>query len=403
MAPVVREGRSNLPSIGGGHGTGRTPPSCSPQRISELIGAIYDCVLDPGKWHDVLQTLNHQFAFAMAVLGVVPLRHGANVINVSVGYDKEWLAVADAYRAEIVDRWGGPERLAQYPLDEPIAASRAVGREAWSDNPYFRDVLAPRGLIDAVGIVIAREPSLVGYVAFSRHQSAGEVSASELDGLRLLGPHLRRAVTISNLFDMKTIAAASLASVLDTFSFGLVLVDAQLGIVHANNVATRMLAARDPIESRNGSLALRERACHAALERAVHWATLDEMDMGPRGIGIPARRAQGEPCVIHVLPLQRSEMRRGLAPRAVAALFIAPALLPPRMPSDALAVLYDLTPSETRIFELITDGQPIDTVADTLGVARTTVRSHLQHLFEKTGCKRQAELVKLASRLQSPV
>jgi DNA-binding CsgD family transcriptional regulator len=164
-----------------------------------------------------------------------------------------------------------------------------------------------------------------------------------------------------------------------------------------------MLAARDPVEARNGMLALRDRACHAALERAVHQAELDEVDLGPRGIGIPARRAQGEPCVIHVLPLQRGEMRRGLGPRAVAALFIAPAALPPRMPSDALAVLYDLTPSETRPFELITDGQTLDAIATTLGIARNTVRTHLQHLFEKTGCKRQADLVKLASSLRSPV
>jgi DNA-binding CsgD family transcriptional regulator len=107
--------------------------------------------------------------------------------------------------------------------------------------------------------------------------------------------------------------------------------------------------------------------------------------------------------VIHVLPLKRGEMRRGLAQRAAAALFIAPATAQPRMPSDALAVLYDLTPAETRVFELITDGQTQTVIATTLGIARSTVKTHLLHVFEKTGCKRQVDLVKLVSGLQSPV
>jgi DNA-binding CsgD family transcriptional regulator len=394
-----------LRSIGADQRAARPPISCSPEKISELIGDIYDCVLDPGNWERVLASLNREFCFANSALGVIPLRSGGHTIRATAGIDREWLAIADsdAYRAESVNRWGGPERAAQFPLDEPIVLSQVAAAVKWRDNRYYRDFLEPRGLIDTVGISIAREPLLLGYVAFSRHQSAGEVGASELDGLRLLGPHLRRAVTISNLFDMKAIEAASFASVLDSFAFGLVLVDAQLGIIHANKAAAEMLGTRDPIESRNGVLVLREKPCHAALERAVRQAALDEVAMGPRGIGIPAHRTAGEPCVIHVLPLKRGEMRRGLAQRATAALFVAPAAVPTRMPSDALAVLYDLTPSEVRIFELIADGQTQGTVANTLGIARSTVKSHLLHVFEKTGCKRQADLVKLASSMRSPV
>src|SRR5262249_5544830 len=163
----------------------------------------------------------------------------------------------------------------------------------------------------------------------SRHQSAGEIGVGELDGLRLLAPHFRRAVTISNLFDMKAVEAATFASALDSFAFALVLVDAQLGIGHANGVAAAMLAGTDPVESRNGVLVLHEKDCNAALERAVHQASVDEVTMGPRGIGIPARRTAGEPCVIHVLPLKRGEMRRGIRQRATAALFIAPAAAAP--------------------------------------------------------------------------
>ena len=277
-----------------------------------------------------MASINRELDFAVSVLGVVPLRHGAQIANITVGFDQEWLdaAATDTYRAESVKLWGGPERAAQFPLDEPIVRSQLPSFRLRHDNRYFCDFLEPRQIFDAALITLARDSQLLGYICFSRHVSGGKIGEAEVNTLRLLGPHLRRAVTISNLFDMKAIEAATFSSVFDTFAFGLVLVDPELGIVHANPVASGMLAMRDPIESSNGVLATRELAVHQALERAVRLASEDETAMGACGIGIPARRATGGPCVIHVLPLKRVETRRGLSQRATAALFISPAATP---------------------------------------------------------------------------
>jgi DNA-binding CsgD family transcriptional regulator len=37
----------------------------------------------------------------------------------------------------------------------------------------------------------------------------------------------------------------------------------------------------------------------------------------------------------------------------------------------------------------------VPAIADALGIKPATVRSHLHHVFEKTGAKRQVDLVKL--------
>jgi DNA-binding CsgD family transcriptional regulator len=42
-------------------------------------------------------------------------------------------------------------------------------------------------------------------------------------------------------------------------------------------------------------------------------------------------------------------------------------------------------------------------VAAALGVADTTVRTHVGRLFEKTGVKRQADLVKLVAGYSTPL
>ncbi len=60
------------------------------------------------------------------------------------------------------------------------------------------------------------------------------------------------------------------------------------------------------------------------------------------------------------------------------------------------ALLYDLTPAETRVFELLADGMTQAAIAAQLGIAPSTVKTHLLKVFEKTGINRQAELVRFA-------
>jgi DNA-binding CsgD family transcriptional regulator len=76
---------------------------------------------------------------------------------------------------------------------------------------------------------------------------------------------------------------------------------------------------------------------------------------------------------------------------------------PPALPGDALALLYDLTPAELRVFELIATGTTQPEIAHRLGIAPSTVKTHLLRVFAKTGCGRQADLIKLAASMALPL
>jgi DNA-binding CsgD family transcriptional regulator len=92
-----------------------------------------------------------------------------------------------------------------------------------------------------------------------------------------------------------------------------------------------------------------------------------------------------------------------IAPRASAALFITPAPDGSSAPSAALAALFDLSPAEIRTVERIIAGDTLAEAAAKLGIAVTTVRTHLAHIFEKTGTSRQAELIRLAAKFAPPI
>jgi len=62
---------------------------------------------------------------------------------------------------------------------------------------------------------------------------------------------------------------------------------------------------------------------------------------------------------------------------------------------EAIAMQYKLTPSELRVLRAVIEIGGVSAIADALGIKPATVRSHLHHVLQKTGAKRQIDLVKL--------
>jgi DNA-binding CsgD family transcriptional regulator len=76
------------------------------------------------------------------------------------------------------------------------------------------------------------------------------------------------------------------------------------------------------------------------------------------------------------------------------------ALLGNHPQSPLLAELFQLSPAEQRLAELLAQGLAPEGCAERLKVSINTVRSQLRALFRKTDTTRQAELVHLFARLQ---
>ena len=68
-----------------------------------------------------------------------------------------------------------------------------------------------------------------------------------------------------------------------------------------------------------------------------------------------------------------------------------------------IARTYRLTPMELRVLLAIVEVGGAPQVAETLGIGEGTVKTHLKRLYEKTGARRQADLVKLFAGYTSPL
>src|SRR5262249_10185619 len=120
---------------------------------------------------------------------------------------------------------------------------------------------------------------------------------------------------------------------------------------------------------------------------------------------IPLTSRDGERYVAHVLPLTSGARRSArLSYGAVAAVFVHKAALEGLLPLEAIARQFKLSAAEMRVLMMTIElGGCVPDIAPVLGISEPTVRTHLRRLFEKTGTKRQADLVKLVASYSNPL
>jgi len=383
--------------------TGGKSIPLDPERLSHLIGIIYDCTIEPDRWPETMHEICDDLGCFLSAIYRVDLESWAVSFLRQWNAELERVALLEKYGPELARIYRTLPEIRSQQIDEPLVLSRHVPREAWVRTRYYTEWAKPRGVCDSIQAMVLREPRRIGIFAANRHETVGPVSDREVAILRFLAPHIRRAVTIGDLMDLKKVEVQALRATLDHLSAGVVVVAEGNRILHANEAARRMFAAGSPVRALSGRLAARSAGAGAELAKAIDLARRNESGIGATGIGVPLADETGEPAVAHVLPLARGDLRTRLMPQATAAVFVTRVAQAPSAKIDAVAATFGLTPAETRVLERLLRGMSLVAAAAALGIAETTAKTHLSRIFAKTGVSRQAELVAVVSRLMPPL
>jgi DNA-binding CsgD family transcriptional regulator len=219
--------------------------------------------------------------------------------------------------------------------------------------------------------------------------------------IALIAPHANRALLINKAIDSRQSEAATFAETLDGLNVGIFLLDTGCRIVHANAAGHDMLCADDFLRSVGGRLVTRDVKADQGLRDI--FAGIGDISIGAGGVALPLTAHDGQRYVAHLLPLtSAARSRTGMVYKAVAALFVRKMALD--NPCDEmLARAFKLTPSELRVLAAVSEVGGVSAVAGALGISEATVKTHLQHLFAKTGTNRQTDLVKLVAAYASPL
>jgi DNA-binding CsgD family transcriptional regulator len=367
------------------------------QRLSDLIGVIYDAAIDPSLWECAIE----RAAYFVGGTGAALINKDVGARNADSQHEFGFQRLPVALFEPIYPA-AEPHFLGD--IEQPIATTDLIPFGELRETELYREWAQPQGIVDFISAVLDRTTISSAIFGVFRHERNGLVDDRARRQMRLIAPHIRRAVLIGRMFEFKAGEVATFVDALDGLSTGMYLVDAEGRLIHANAAGRALLAAGDILRSAGGRLVASDTRVQRTLRDVFAAAGLGDAAVGIKGIAVSLIGKDDERYVAHALPLTSGARRRaGIDRAAAAALFVRRAALVASSASQVIGETFKLTPTELRVLLAITEVGGIPQVATAFGVADTTVRTHVNRLFEKTGATRQADLVKLVAGYTTPL
>jgi len=346
------------------------------EQLSALIGDIYDAALDPAPWPEALAKS------AQFVGGLAAALFSKDAASKSGGVAYDCGGIDPYYRQLYFEKYIklDPLTIGHFfaEVGQLVAVADIMPYDEFLETRVQREWGRPQGLVDVLNVALDKTATSAAMYCVFRHERDGRVDDEMRRRMRLIAPHVRRAVLIGNVIDLKTAEADGFADTVDGISAGMFLVDASGRIVHANASGHAMLAEGVALRVVSGKLVPNDVSAEQGLNEVYAMAERGDAAVGVRGIAVPLTSRDGERHVAHVLPLTSGARRQaGATYAAAAAVFVQhKAVLDAPSQQEVIAKLYKLTPTELRVLLAIVQVGGVPEVAEVLGIAESTVRTH---------------------------
>lgn len=374
----------------------------SARQLSQLIAEIHDAALDSSLWSEVVGKAGRFVGGAAAAIFSNGGVAGNGDVDYEFGTDPYYrqLYFEKYLKLDPATAWHDFD-LAE--IGDAMAVEDLMPYPEFTQTRFYQEWARPQGIVDFVSAVLEKSAAGAALFRVFRYERDGIVDGEARRRMRLVVPHIRRALLAGRLFEMKSAEKAAFDT-LDRLSAGLCLVDATGQIVHANAACQAIFAADDFLSAADGRLVATDARIDQALRELFAAAAGGDTPIESSVTSLPLRARDGTRYVMHVLPLASGARRPAGAPYdATAALFICKAAAEAPSAPEIIAQAYNLTPTELRVLLAIAEVGGVPEVAAALGVAETTIKTHLSRLFAKTGGRRQADLVKIVAGFVNPL
>ncbi|AQA05416.1 helix-turn-helix transcriptional regulator [Mycobacterium sp. MS1601] len=340
----------------------------SVQEFSSLVSGIYAAALTPQRWEGSLRDIHTVLGGISGALcrptGAVWTIEDSNLPACAArSYAEHYNSldhVMDAVRTGAV----GVVRTGS-ELIQPFRAGE-----------FYCDWMAPNRLEDGLFVRLTRDREPVCVVVASPRRTDAFATADRMKTMTALVPHLQQAVRIQDRLALAT----------ERVRHGIARVTANLHAVTLNSAAERILRDDDGLSMRAGRITAADLRVTDELRSAVCRACAG--DIRSAGSFNCVRPSGKRPYIVHVVPSDRDSGHSALV-------LIVDSGDEPESAAAVLRRIYQLTNTEAEVAMQVMHGVELKQIAELLSISLTTVRTHLQHVFDKTDTHRQAELAHL--------
>lgn len=355
--------------------------------FEKIVDRIYQSAADPGHWPLVL----HDIGRAVAAPTMLLLTMRAD----------RWVGWARSTEAppsmDDYLRSNGPTysqatpRLIERNHPGFVTEGELFDKKEFLSDPMMTEWGTPAGLHHAAATAIHIPTGDTVIVHAQRRVGMRSFEAGDIARLDAFRPHLARAGLLAARWRLERLRAA--AEALALIGLPAAVLDDRGQVLIANRLIEG--EGRWIVWLPEDRVALLDPAANQLLRRAII-GLADPAGPTIRSIAIKSTDTS-EAAVVHLVPTTGSA--RDLFGGAFGILVITPVATSSAPNAAILGALFDLTPSEARVANAISDGSSLEQIAALHAVSVATVRTQLKSVFQKTGTHRQGELAALLAGL----
>jgi DNA-binding CsgD family transcriptional regulator len=373
--------------------------------IAELTGRVYEAALDPDRWTEFVALIERFYPDARVTLFGHDRGCPTATLAARVNYLEDDLS---AYRDEFVRCSPFIAAAPKVPLGRPFLYEELVNDREFERTDYYNEYVRPRRLGRyATGLMIDRDgpvgthPKRATVLSIVDHREDSDRRARQLRLLELLEPHLKRSLQLHRTMVAEKLKADAARLAFDHWAHAALVLNACGEVVGLNRSGDALLKRCDGLWlGRGGRLYAADesttRALHAAMMKCAALAAgkVDQRSADVDAVTLP-RQSGNPPLRLMMWPLA-AVTGQSLPGHARAAVLTIVFDQVHRTPAGWIARQFRLTPSEERLAECIINGASLDEAAAQIGIRLSTARTRLKTIQQKTDCRRQSDLVRLA-------
>ena len=364
-------------------------PELGTERLSELLGLIYEAALQPETW--------------AAALSAIRVAFDANFVSLIVrpgSGDDLGLIVSAAGDQRTIDPHNPPLSMSPFsglPPDRLVTVDDVLTEVDWRASAYYRDWCAPHDVYHVMAVDVQTRDGGVYGLRITRGEAAAAFSPADRARCQLLLPHLRRALDLHLSVNQDRQMHRLYGQAMAHLMVGAIVLDEHGQVLECNPMAQAIVDMNDGLVINNRQV----EATYAADNRRLQRLVREMLDVA----GKPARLRAAEAISISrpsgkvswgvvVQAMSPDRWTEGKH-RPSVALFVRDADSKAMPPVRLAQELFQLTAAETMLAIQLANGLSLEEAAEALNVRRNTARAHLRSIFSKTGVRRQTELVRI--------
>ena len=358
-----------------------------------LIHLTYEASTDPGKWPEVVRALALVLSGEKAMLFTPCASPQNGGLAWSWQIDKQDLDLW-AQKYIHLDIW--TQSLRRKGLVQP--GSVYTDQDLLPENEFhssllYREFLSRVGIGRVCGAVLSADLPGQPFINLSvyRKPDAPAFNANERHIMGQFLPHLTRALMLMMRLDFNRQRLQSLCVAFDDLSVGVVLLNQRQEMVFANTAARSIFDRGDGLYLHNRRLMSRH-VCKAYGTHLDAWLAQWCADPEMQSNTLEIQRSPGQ--LGYILKCRPLDFTGGFC-GTDAARHMVLITDPDRgiWPSpEALRQKLGLTAAEARVALLLAQGATYRSLAEQIGVAEETVRSHVKSIYSKTKINQKAKL-----------